>query len=73
MDAKKKKRDLLAKAEVKRADEEVLFELAALADQVGFESPEIQALKQRSSDREIARNALLKAGNTTTTNTMRPS
>jgi hypothetical protein len=56
-----KKKNLLAKAGVERADEKVLSELAALADRVGFESNEIQALKQRLSDREIAYNALLKA------------
>lgn len=52
-DSKKKKKNLLAKAGVERADEKVLSELAALADRVGFESNEIQALKQRLSDREI--------------------
>ncbi|TVY13719.1 hypothetical protein LARI1_G009020, partial [Lachnellula arida] len=60
-DAKKKKKDLLAKPGVRRADEEVLSDSAAQADRLGFKSNEIQALKQRSSDREIARNALLKA------------
>ena len=60
-DAKKKKKDLLAKAGVERADEEVLSKFAALADRLGFKSPEIRALNQRLSDREIARNALLKA------------
>jgi uncharacterized protein YjbI with pentapeptide repeats len=60
-DAKKKSKDLLAKAGVQRADEEVLSRAANLANRVGFVSDEIQALMQRSSDREIALNALLKA------------
>jgi hypothetical protein len=60
-DAKKKSKDLLAKARVQRADEEVLSRAANLADRVGFVSDEIEVLKQRSSDREIARSALLKA------------
>ncbi|KAL6242584.1 hypothetical protein RBB50_010230 [Rhinocladiella similis] len=59
-EARKKRKDLLAKAGVEKADEQVLSEFAALADRLGFKSDEIQALKQRSSDREIARNALLK-------------
>ena len=60
-EARKMKKDLLAKPGVEKADEQVLSEFAALADRLGFESDEIRALKQRSSDREIARNALLKA------------
>ncbi|KAF7856811.1 hypothetical protein EAF04_009574 [Stromatinia cepivora] len=60
-DTKKKKKDLLAKSGVEKADEMILFELAALADRLGFASPEIQTLKQSSSDREIALHALLKA------------
>jgi Protein of unknown function (DUF3723) len=60
-DAKKKSKDLLAKAGVQKADEEVISREANLADRVGFVSDEIEALKQRSSDGEIARNALLKA------------
>lgn len=58
---KKKQKDLLAKAECYGADETVLHEYAALADRLGFVSREIDDLKKRSSDREIARNALLKA------------
>jgi len=61
VEPKKKKKNLLAKPGARRADETVLCEFAALADRLGFESGEISALKQRSSDREIARNALLEA------------
>ncbi|CCD42643.1 hypothetical protein BofuT4_P074450.1 [Botrytis cinerea T4] len=60
-DTKKKKKDLLAKSGVEKADETMLSEFAALADRLGFASPEIQTLKQSSSDREIALQALLKA------------
>jgi hypothetical protein len=59
--AKKKSKDLLAKARVQRADEEVLSRGANLAYGVGFVSDEIDALRQRSSDGEIALKALLKA------------
>ncbi|KAK6380192.1 hypothetical protein LTS17_005381 [Exophiala oligosperma] len=61
LEAKKRKKDLLAKARVDKADVQVLSEFAALADRLGFESDEIQVLNQQSSDQEIARNALLKA------------
>ena len=60
-DPKKKEKDLLAKAECYRADETFLHEYAALADQLGFASRETRDSRERSSDREIARNALLKA------------
>ena len=60
-EVKKKKKDLLTKAGAGKADEETLFDFAALADRLGFESNNISALKQRSPDREIAHNALLKA------------
>lgn len=58
---KEAKRKLLAKVAVERADENILSALAVLANRVGFESEEIYDLKQRSSDNDIARNALLKA------------
>jgi hypothetical protein len=44
-----------------KPDEALLSDFAALADQLGFQSDQISALKQRSSDREIARVALLNA------------
>ena len=46
MEARKKRKDLLAKARVKKVDKEVLSKFATLADWLGFESREIQALKQ---------------------------
>ena len=58
---KKDKKNLLAKERYEEADDQVLCEFAALADQLGFASDQIQSLKARSSDREIARKALLKA------------
>ncbi len=60
-EAKKKGKDLLAKAGAGGADEEVLFEFAALANRLGFRSDNIRALMQSSSDRQIARSALLRA------------
>ena len=42
---RKKRKDLLAKARVEKVNEEVLSEFAALANWVGFEFSEIQALK----------------------------
>ncbi|KAH7308867.1 hypothetical protein BKA65DRAFT_414915, partial [Rhexocercosporidium sp. MPI-PUGE-AT-0058] len=60
-ESKKSTKVLLAKARVQKADEEVSSRAVHLADRVGFASDELEALKQRSPDREIARNALLKA------------
>ena len=60
-EAGKKWKAKLAKARVEKVDEKVLSESAARADRLGFKSNEIQVLQQRSSDKEIARNALLKA------------
>jgi len=56
-----KKKKLLAKARTPKANEVSSSEFAALADRLGFQSEEISALKRRSSDREIAREALLSA------------
>jgi hypothetical protein len=56
-----KKTDLLIKAGVRRADEEVLSDFSTLADQSRFASNQIYDLMQCSSDREIARTALIKA------------
>jgi hypothetical protein len=55
------KKNRLAKAGIAKPDEVVLSNFAALADQLGFQSDQISALKERSSDREIARVALLNA------------
>ncbi|OBT56666.1 hypothetical protein VE04_03822 [Pseudogymnoascus sp. 24MN13] len=52
---------LLAKAAMGKADENILSTLAILANRVGFESEKTYHLKQRSSDNDIARIALLKA------------
>jgi Protein of unknown function (DUF3723) len=60
-EAKKKGKDLLAKAEVKRVDEKVLSEFASLANRLGVQSNDIRVLMQQSSNRQIARTALLKA------------
>jgi hypothetical protein len=57
----KKGNNRLAKAGTVTPNEVVLSDFAALADQMGFRSDQILALKQRSSDREIAHNALLNA------------
>lgn len=59
--APKKKKALLAKAETVKADGALLSELAAGAYQLGFRSAQITELMEGSSDREIARDALLKA------------
>ena len=53
--------DVLAKPTNEKADENALYELAVLARQLGFESPQISKLVDQSPDREIARSALLKA------------
>ncbi|KAH7379083.1 hypothetical protein BKA64DRAFT_243572 [Cadophora sp. MPI-SDFR-AT-0126] len=55
------KKNRLAKAGTTKPDEVVLSDFAALASQLGFQSDQISALKERSSDREIARAALLNA------------
>ncbi|KAL4801661.1 hypothetical protein BDV18DRAFT_164709 [Aspergillus unguis] len=53
--------DLLAKPTRPRADERVVHEMAELACRLGFDSPEIQAIMDRSPDHQIARAALLQA------------
>lgn len=60
-DAKKKKKDLLTKAEAQRADKNVLSAFAALVNQLGFEFDEIHWLKQQFSNRKIVHHTLLKA------------
>lgn len=55
------KKNRLAKAGTAKPDEAILSNFAALAIQLGFQSDQISALKQCSSDREIAREALLTA------------
>jgi hypothetical protein len=59
----KTKKKLLAKARTPNANEVKLSDFAVLADRLRFKSDEITALMLRSSDREIARDALLRARN----------
>ncbi|KFY86464.1 hypothetical protein V500_07610 [Pseudogymnoascus sp. VKM F-4518 (FW-2643)] len=59
----KKKKKLLAKARTLKANEVKLSDLAVLANRLRFESNEISALMLQSLDREIARDALLRAQN----------
>jgi hypothetical protein len=47
---KKRKKDLLAKVGCRKADEIVLHKFAALADQLGFVSEEINDLTKRLSN-----------------------
>jgi hypothetical protein len=60
---KKKKKKLLAKARTLNTNEAKLSNFAVLANKLRFESDEITALKLRPLDREITRNALLRARN----------
>ena len=53
--------DVVAKASRTKADKAVLYNIAVLARKLGFCSPQIEQLLSHSSDREIAREALLKA------------
>jgi hypothetical protein len=57
----KKKKKLLAKARTLNANEAKLSDFAVLANRLWFESNEIMALMLRSLDREITRDALLRA------------
>ncbi|ELR03573.1 hypothetical protein GMDG_06231 [Pseudogymnoascus destructans 20631-21] len=62
-EVKTKKKKLLAKARTPNANEAKLSDFAVLANKLRFKSDEITALMLRSSDREIARDALLRARN----------
>lgn len=53
--------DLLVKPTRPKPDERAIYEMAELAHQLGFQSPEINALIQSSPDHQIARTALLQA------------
>ena len=57
----KKENDLLAKPVRAKADERAIYEMAELASQLRFKSPEIDALVDGSPDHQIARAALLQA------------
>lgn len=60
-DVKKKKKDLLTKAKVERADKKVLFDFVTFADCIGFELSQIYDLMQQLLNSEIVHNTLLKA------------
>jgi hypothetical protein len=51
----------VAKSGHEKADEMILHDMAVLAQRLGFDSPHIQNLIQRSPDRQMAREVLLKA------------
>ncbi|KAJ5713569.1 uncharacterized protein N7483_010750 [Penicillium malachiteum] len=53
--------DLLVKPDRGKLDERALYEMAKLAQRLGFGSKEIDTLLKKSPDRLIARNALLQA------------
>jgi hypothetical protein len=53
--------DLLAKPNRATADARTIYDIADLARRLRFHSPEIESLVQGSPDRQIARDALLKA------------
>lgn len=53
--------DLVAKPGHEKADEMILHDMAVLAQRLGFDSPHTQNLIQRSPDRQMARDILLKA------------
>ncbi|KAF4210314.1 hypothetical protein CNMCM5878_004631 [Aspergillus fumigatiaffinis] len=53
--------DVVAKSGHEKADEMILHDMAVLAQRLGFDSPHIQNLIQRSPDRQMARDILLKA------------
>lgn len=53
--------DVIAKASRGKADKTVLYDMAVLARKLGFYSPQTEELLSHSPDREIAREALLKA------------
>lgn len=53
--------DLLAKSTRAKPDERTIYEMAELAQRLGFQSTEISALIQSSPDHQIARSALLQA------------
>ncbi|KAL2812033.1 hypothetical protein BDW59DRAFT_155380 [Aspergillus cavernicola] len=57
----KKDDNLLAKPARAKADERAIYEMAELADRLGFKSPEIEAIIDSSPDHQIAREALLQA------------
>ncbi|PGG95487.1 hypothetical protein AJ80_09955 [Polytolypa hystricis UAMH7299] len=57
----KRKDNLIAQSNRAKADERVVYEMAELAQCLGFHSDEIRDLVNQSPDRQIARAALLQA------------
>lgn len=57
----KNNNELLAKLARAKPDKRIIFEIAELARQLGFASPEISTLINSSPDHQIAQSALLKA------------
>ena len=55
------KNDPVAKAQCKKADKMVLYNMAVFAQRLEFHSPEIEELIKKSPDCQIAWNALLRA------------
>lgn len=53
--------NIVAKSNRGKADEAILHGMAALARKLGFESPQVREIVGRCPDRQIAREALLKA------------
>ena len=53
--------DLLAKSTRAKPDERAIYEMAELAQRLGFQSTEIKAIIESSPDHQIARSALLQA------------
>ena len=53
--------NLLAKAGPEKADETVVYDMAVLAQKLGFTSPLVREIINRSPDRQIAQDCLLKA------------
>ncbi|KAJ5988270.1 hypothetical protein N7481_003480 [Penicillium waksmanii] len=58
---KQQKKGHIAKPQRETVDDMILYDMAVLAKRLGFQSPEIEQLIQQSPDRQIARDALLKA------------
>lgn len=56
-----KRANLVAKPGCEKADETALYDMAVLAQKLGFDSPQITELINQSPDRQIARAVLLKA------------
>lgn len=53
--------NIIAKSNRGKADEAILHAMAALAQKLGFQSPQVREFVDRSPDRQIAREALLRA------------